>query len=251
MTAAGRIDRVFRLRYTLHEPLFYAARELGTQYLTEPVLSSYAQPYALGWVSAPYRVAGEQVSRPAYAADLLPLAVRGIYVTPAEAEGRPRMHTERFNALGEGYRSRMDQGAVVDELSVLMVEGGKGRAVNRPQQGSIRFLGRGNVLQSFLIVRAGAEVPPLPAWVRLGKTLAKARLESEEAGVRGPCVGEFLSAAALNPVDLPAGLRPLRFDLVGVRPVPLLRAAMLAGEHLDTDAGCLPAGMAFRFPEPS
>lgn len=236
---------VYRLTYTLHEPMFFASRELGAQYITEPVLGSYSQPFALGWVRAPYRLEGDAVTRPAYRAHLSPLNAAGWYVTPARPVGAPVMRAERFNALGEGYRSRMGQGVVIDDMEGLL--GDKtDRAVNRPQQGSIRFLTRGNQMVSWAI--STGEAPAFPAWVRLGKTLAKAALSVATVAVVGQGQGRFQARALLNPVDLPPEVRPIRFDLIGVRPVPLLRDALLDGPHLSTADGPLPVGMAWRFP---
>lgn len=230
---------IYRLHYILHEPVFFASRELGAQYLTEAVLGNYAQAYALGWAASPWRL--EAGAPPRYQEDLGSLQN---YVTPARPEGPILMRTERFNAQGEGFRSRMDQGAVVDDLDILMEEGAKGRALNRPQQGVIRFLARGNNFISYAFSEKPIE---FPKWIRMGKTMAKTSLSANRLTIKGNETGNYSCAALLNPADLPTGTKAKRFDLIGVRPIPLLRNAVLDGPYFLTEDGFLPNGLHWRF----
>lgn len=244
-TRSGVVTRVIRLCYTLHEPVLFVSREFGSLYQTEPFLGHYAQAYALGLAPTVYGRPGRQ--GPQYATELASLVARGLYLTPASPVGPVRLRFERFNALGEGRRSRMDQGVVVDSLDVLL-SGKKGRATNRPQQGTFQFLDRGSVFEAFAIVSGDAKWPVVPSWVRLGKTLGKAHVATNESPSVTPADGAFASAAYLATSDLPQGLVPESFDLLSVPPVPILRRAQLTGPHLQTRFGALPEGLMFRFP---
>lgn len=249
------MSRVFRLEWALHEPMLFVGRELGSVYQTEALLGHYAQVYALGLAKSPYGLYGAETTRPRYAEDLAPLAQSGIYLTPARPLGPVRTRFERFNAIGEGFRSRMDQGAVVDSLSVLLMDGpdGKpisGRAINRPQQGVWQLVERGMRFQSLLL--CDGEPPQLPPWARLGKTSAKAKVTLTEGAITGRGEGEFLSAAWLCALDLPDDVVAIGFDLVAIPPVPILRAPHLRGRFLRVSAGeiegDIPADLRFRFP---
>ena len=89
------MPHVYRCTLELHDSLYYATREIGRLYETEPVLHNYALCYALGLVDSEkyattvgedhsYRYfCPEQV--PMYEAHLTPLNQQGIYVTPARA----------------------------------------------------------------------------------------------------------------------------------------------------------------------
>ena len=71
---------ITRCRWELHDSLYFATREMGRLYETEPVVHNYALTYALGLAQSPYHTP-EQI--PQYAEDLGPLNEAGIYVTPA------------------------------------------------------------------------------------------------------------------------------------------------------------------------
>lgn len=238
------MTRIFRLEWELHEPLLFVSRELGSLYQTEPVIGHYAQVYALGWATSPYQLSGPETVTPRYGADLAPLAEVGTYITPARPCAGVRTRFERFNVAGEGYRSRMDQGVVVDSLGILL-SGGKGRAINRPQQGVWQLVERGTRFESFVLCN---EPPTIPTWVRLGKTNAKAAVTVTEGQINGERQGDFLSAAWLCPLDLPDDATALGFDLLAIPPVPILRTPRLRGRYLETSFGAVPADMRFRFP---
>jgi len=235
------------VEYELLDPLFYASRELGTVYMTEPILTSYGQPYALHWVEAPYRLAPKEVQRPRYAADLEGLNARGIYLGPASPVGPVRYRVERFNALTETYWYAMRQGVVASRLEHRSTASRIG-AVNRPQQGQLRLVDRGTRLRAVLVSETD-DVPAIPPYCRLGKFMSKARVRVERLGRAEERDGPFDATGYLNPADLPPSARPLGWDLVNVRPVPLLAAARFAGPHLDAKGVCVPQGLRYRFPE--
>ncbi|MEN0067819.1 MAG: type I-D CRISPR-associated protein Cas5/Csc1 [Myxococcota bacterium] len=240
------MTRVFRLEWTLHEPMLFVSREFGSLYQTEPLIGHYAQSYALGLAQSTYRLDRSIGVGPRYADDLGPLAEQGVYLTPARPTGRVRLRFERFNALGEGLRSRMDQGAVVDDLDVLL-SGRSGRPVNRPQQGVWQLVERGSRFESFLICDCSATPPAVVPWARLGKTLAKAAVSVAESPEVTHDHGTFASAAFLAATDLPDDLEPLTYELVSIPPAPILRDAKLQGAFLGTSFGALPASLSFRF----
>lgn len=239
------MTRVFRLEWTLHEPMLFVGRELGSLYQTEALIGHYAQAYALGLAPTRYGLSAAETGGPRYEADLSPLRAAGTYVTPARPAGAVRARFERFNAVGEGFRSRMDQGAVVDTLDILLADGAVGRAINRPQQGVWQLIERGVQFESFLVC-TGAP-PALPAWTRIGKTAAKVSIMAVEGAVHGEATGEFSSAAWLCALDLPDDVVALGYDLLAVPPVPILRSPRLRGRYLDCSFGKLPSGMEFRF----
>jgi CRISPR-associated protein Csc1 len=86
---------IYRCQIELHDSLYFATREIGRLYETEPVLHNYALCYALGLVDSEVystRVPEEHSYRyfcpeqvPKYEEHLTPLNQQGIYVTPARA----------------------------------------------------------------------------------------------------------------------------------------------------------------------
>lgn len=88
----------------------------------------------------------------------------------------------------------------------------------------------------------------MPKWVRLGKWLSKGevRITSQQEAKRVTS-GPFISAAPVNPVDLPVETRLLAYDLIAMPPVSLLDHAQLAGPHYElADGRCVAAGVAYR-----
>ena len=86
---------MYRADLILMEHAFFASREIGTLYETEPLIGNYALTYALGLCAAPYDWNGP----PRYKEDLAPLNERGIYVTPATFKaGKLRYVFSQFNA---------------------------------------------------------------------------------------------------------------------------------------------------------
>lgn len=225
--------------------MFFASREVGTVYMCEPLISSYAQPYALGWVSkAPYRVQGEQYQKPNYAYDLMPLNQARQYLTPAApVEGTTRMRLERFNALGETYWYKMSQGIVVQKISQRSAP--KVGAVNMPQQGQFRVICVGSEFEAYLL---SPTLPVLPPYCRFGKFMSKARVTVTALGEVAARDGEFEASGLLNPADLPEDtFTPLGYEMINVRPVPLLRRARLRGPYWIVQDVAMPRGMSYRF----
>ncbi|HPE70532.1 MAG TPA: type I-D CRISPR-associated protein Cas5/Csc1, partial [Thermotogota bacterium] len=68
---------LYRCILTVFEPLFFASKEVGNHYITEPILHNYALAYALG-LTRPYHM---EFTHPRYENDL---AGCTSYVTPGK-----------------------------------------------------------------------------------------------------------------------------------------------------------------------
>jgi CRISPR-associated protein Csc1 len=236
---------IYAAQLTLMEHTYFASREVGIFYESEPLIGNYALAYALGFCAAPYNWSGP----PRYKEDLGPLNSKGLYVTPATfAPHTLRYALSQFNAQTDSYYFRFDQNAIG------MEPGKKVRAMNFPQSGKIRMLGLGSRAYLFLINQQGIELR-LPVYIRLGKFNSKARLEWERLTLKSKQPVEREEQALdflLNAADLPPAAVPqLRaFSVYNVHPAPLLSRCHLGGDfwHCVNDAGkdvYLPAGMRF------
>lgn len=114
------MNHLYRCTLELHDSLYYATREIGRLYETEPVLHNYALCYALGLVDSDrhlttvsedhsYRYfCPDQV--PKYQEHLMPLNDRGIYVTPAKALRHAAvLHTWKY--ANNNYHVEMEKNA--------------------------------------------------------------------------------------------------------------------------------------------
>jgi CRISPR-associated protein Csc1 len=234
---------IYHGRLTLMEHTYFASREVGILYESEPLIGNYALTYALGWCAAPYDWSGP----PRYQQDLTPLNARGWYVTPATFQpGKLRYVFSQFNAQSDSYYFRFDQNAIA-------VTAKKARAANFPQAGKIRMLGAESVADLYVIVQSDA-LPPLPSYIRLGKFNSKARIEWTGLRLISPQPQQETREIALfvNAVDLPVeAIQNLRsFSVYNLYPAPLLRQAQLQAAFWHADDGegrgiWLPAGMRY------
>jgi len=235
---------IYRASLTLMEHTYFASREVGILYQTEPLIGNYALAYALGLCNAPYDWNGP----PRYKMDLGPLNERGIYLTPGTFTPETlRYAFSQFNAQTDSYFSRFDQNAIGTN------PGKKARAANFPQSGKIRMLGRESRANFFLLNLYQAQWS-LPDYIRLGKFNSKAHivweqlsLESEQPEERSEALDFLLNAADLPPV-LVGNMRA--FSIYNIYPAPLLSRCHLKGAfwHCKSKAGksiFLPAGMRF------
>jgi CRISPR-associated protein Csc1 len=206
---------------TLHEPLFFATREIGRLYETGRYLHNYALTYAFGLVASPW-FHGEQV--PQYASHLRPLAGT-TYVTPAMPE-RVAFQLTTFK-YGE------------EILHVEMAQAER----NTPSFGRAKELAPESTFRCYVL---SAEPVRLPRWVRLGKWHSKTLVETHELPAT-VARGEYRAASPLNPLDVPVGtLRA--FDIVSMPPASLVANAHCVGEHYVVSNGQgLPTGMAYTF----
>jgi CRISPR-associated protein Csc1 len=235
---------IYRASLTLMEHTYFASREVGILYETEPLIGNYALTYALGLCNAPYYWAGP----PRYKQDLGPLNEQGIYVTPGTFVAETlRYAFSQFNAQTDSYYSRFDQNAIGTDPRK------KAKPANFPQAGKIRMLGRESQAYFFLLNLQGVTLH-LPNYIRLGKFNSKARvewerltLESEQPKEREETLDFLLNAADL-PTPLIANVRA--FSVYNIYPAPLLSRCHLEGlfwhcRHQTSKDVFLPIGMRY------
>jgi CRISPR-associated protein Csc1 len=236
---------IYLASLTLKEHTFFASREIGIFYESEPLIGNYALAYALGLCAAPYDWSGP----PRYKEDLGPLNNKGLYVTPATFEpDKLRYAISQFNAQTDSYYFRFDQNAIASDREK------KSRAANFPQSGKIRMLGLESQAYFFLLNPQGIELN-LPSYIRLGKFNSKARVVWEKLILKSAqpvrledVALDFLLNAVDLTSDMAANLRA--FSVYNVHPAPLLSRCHLSGSfwHCGTRAGediYLPEGMRF------
>lgn len=235
---------IYRADLTLMEHTYFASREIGTLYESEPLIGNYALTYALGLCASPYDWNGP----PRYQQDFQPLNERGIYVTPATFHpGKLRYALSQFNAQSDSYYFRFDQNAIATDPTR------KARAANFPQNGKLRMLGLESEATFFLLAQDEGDLR-LPSYIRLGKFNSKARILWTPLRVQTvqPREAEREMDIFLNAVDLPpVHLEHLRaFAVYNIYPAPLLRQCRLRGPFwvaTQPEAGevFLPAGMRY------
>lgn len=244
---------IYRCDLELKEATFFASREVNALFQTEAVVGNYALTYALGLCAAPYHATGG----PRYQEDLSSVAARGIYVTPATLDGTPRYLFAQFNGLSEGYFSAMANNALAapgtgqwaekegQHWYIRDAQGGRRRVfpANFPQIGRIRMLAPENRAVFYVL----SENPvALPSYIRLGKFMSKAKVTAREVSWRIVEGREETVRPYLNPTDLPRDLSLRVFDVLSVRPAPLIRNAAITGRLYQVEGETyLPCGMRF------
>ena len=230
---------IYRCTLELHDSLYYATREIGRLYETEPILHNYALCYALGLVDSEkyatmvpeansYRYfCPEQV--PQYEAHLTPLNQRGIYVTPARAIHHAAV-LNTWKYADNRYHVEMQK-----------------TQKNVPSFGRTKEIAPESEFQCFII---SEQKLTLPRWVRLGKWMSKAEVKLDLVKVKSRQTGVFSCAHPLNPLDVMFTNQVLSYDTVNMPPVSLIRNVQIQGEHyvLDDSSGIkLPAKMQYCF----
>lgn len=231
---------IYRCTLELHDSLYFATREIGRLYETEPVLHNYALCYALGLVDSDrhsttvskehsYRYfCPEQV--PQYEAHLTPLNQQGIYVTPARAVH----HTAVLNTwkyANNNYHVEMEK-----------------TQKNIPSFGRAKEIAPESQFECFIL---SEKCLTLPKWIRLGKWMSKAEvvLEALAKPKRHPS-SVFTFSYLLNPLDVMFSNQVLSYDTVNMPPVSLIRNVRLCGEYYTFEGikGLqIPAQMQYRF----
>jgi len=244
---------IYRCELTLLEATFFSSREVSNTYYTEPLIGNIALTYALGLVHAPYFNDGVIH----YAEHLTKLNEAGVYVTPATIVGEPRFTIGQFNAQSDSYWYAFANNVIVTRPDGAWVEksgaawyiywpdGNRSKVglENRPQHGTICFLGIGNRAEAYVFSREGLSIPN---YIRLGKFMSKARVEYKEQPVEIVEDQNIRVPLLLNPSDLPSEYTLTIFDLVSVPPTPLIRNPVLNGQFYRLPGGLLlPVGMRF------
>ena len=232
---------IYRCEFQLMENLFFASREVNNFFQTEAVIGNYALAYALGLCHAGYHNDTEIT----YAQDLQKLNEVGIYVTPGTLTEKPRFTVERFNALSDSYWYQMEQNAISVNRERIFNPRLRARPTNFPQIGRLKLLSIGNKGVFYLTSRNEFRVP---RYIRLGKFMSKAKISAYKQRYRQTHAEDVNYRDYLNPNDLPSDTQIGMFDLLNIRPTPLIRQAQLSGDfyELAGDAKTLlPAGMRF------
>jgi len=227
---------IYRCTLELHDSLYFATREIGRLYETEPVLHNYALCYALGLVDSDrhsttvpeehsYRYfCPEQV--PKYEVHLTPLNQQGIYVTPARSVNHATV-LNTWKYANNNYHVEMEK-----------------TQKNIPSFGRAKEIAPESQFECFILTKQSLT---LPKWVRLGKWASKAEVRSEELSKIKPSEGEFTSPYPLNPLDVMFTHQVLNYDTVNMPPVSLIRNVRLRGQYYESDGFTIPARMAYRF----
>jgi len=225
----------------LHDSLYFATREIGRLYETEPVLHNYALSYVLGLVDNPqfntvvddeeysYRYfCAEQVPR--YEEHLTPLNEQGIYVTPAIAlHHSSTLSTWKY--ADNHYHVEMQQ-----------------METNTPSFGRTKEISPESQFEFFVF----AQIPLIiNRWLRIGKWASKAKLEIKPlTNLRLHQASEFTYEAPLNPLDVMFANQVLSYDTLNMPPVSLICNVRMIGDYYtseDYPGLKLPARMQYSF----
>ena len=229
---------IYRCQIELHDSLYFATREIGRLYETEPVIHNYALCYALGLVDSEiysttvseehsYRYfCPEQV--PKYEPHLTALNQQGIYVTP----GRSISHSSTLNTwkyANNNYHVEMEK-----------------TQKNIPSFGRTKEIAPESKFEFFII---SEEPLKLAKWIRLGKWMSKAAVEIvEQKDVkRSPSETNFIFPYLLNPLDVMFTHQVISYDVVNMPPVSLIQNVKMLGRYYEFDKLKIPACMEYRF----
>jgi len=229
---------IHRYQIELHDNLYYATREIGRLYETEPVIHNYALCYALGLVdNARYatRVPEEYSYRyfcpeqiPQYEVHLTALNQQGIYITPA----RSLSHVAVLNTwkyADNRYHVEMEK-----------------TQKNIPSYGRAKEIAPESRFEFFAIARKPLT---LPRWIRLGKWMSKAEVEIVETQevMSSPSEDEFIFPYLLNPLDTMFTHQVISYDVVNMPPVSLIQNVRIKGQSYRLGGLRFPAKMQYRF----
>ena len=232
---------IYRCKFELMENLFFASREVNNFFQTEPVIGNYALAYALGLCHASYHNDGEIN----YATDLEQLNENGMYITPGTLTEKARFTVVQFNAISDSYWFQMEQNAISVNRERIFNPRLKARAANFPQIGRLKLLSVGN--RGVFYVTSQEEFR-VPRYIRLGKFMSKVKVSSRKQPYREVHRETMTYPNYLNPNDLPSEMQLGMFDLLNIRPTPLIQNAQLSGNFyrlIDDAQTLLPAGMRF------
>jgi len=231
------MTHIYRCELELHDSLYFATREIGRLYETEPIIHNYALCYALGLVDSnrygtkvseayEYRYfCPEQI--PMYEEHLIKLNEVGIYVTPAQSlQHASVLHTWKY--ANNNYH----------------VEMGKTQK-NIPTFGRAKEIAPESVFEFFIF--SCNPLPQLPKWIRLGKWMSKAELTVKKLDQPRQGKGTFICPCPLNPLDVMFTHQVLSYDTISMLPVSLIRNVRLNGDFYEVNDLIIPARMSYRF----
>jgi CRISPR-associated protein Csc1 len=233
------MSTIYHCTLELHDSLYFATREMGRLYETEPIVHNYALSYALGLIDNPrygtnvteeheYRnFCAEQV--PKYREHLEPLNQQGIYVTPAKAT----KHATTLNTWK--YAD--------NRFHVEMQPTER----NIPSFGRTKEIAPESQFEFFIISKQELH---LAHWLRLGKWASKAELKTQTFKPKRQSAKEFIVAHPLNPLDVMFTNQVISYDTINMPPVSLIRNVRMVGEHYTLEGFGnlnLPANMQYNF----
>ncbi len=229
---------IYRCQIELHDSLYFATREIGRLYETEPVIHNYALCYALGLVDSEiyattvseehsYRYfCPEQI--PKYEQHLTALNQQGIYVTPA----RSLFHSSTLNTwkyANNNYHVEMEK-----------------TQKNIPSFGRTKEIAPESKFEFFII----SEKPlTLAKWIRLGKWMSKAAVEivEQKEVKRSQSETDVIFPYLLNPLDVMFSHQVISYDVVNMPPVSLIQNVKMLGRYYEFDKLKIPGCMEYRF----
>ncbi|WP_414577547.1 type I-D CRISPR-associated protein Cas5/Csc1 [Anabaena sp. CCY 9402-a] len=230
---------IYRCQLELHDSLYYATREIGRLYETEPIIHNYALCYALGLVDSQIystTVAEEHSYRyfcpeqvPKYEEHLTPLNHQKIYVTPA----RSIRHSAILNTwkyANNNYHVEMEK-----------------TQKNIPSFGRAKEIAPESQFEFFVISQKELK---LPKWLRLGKWMSKAELTVEQLPKPQNAEGLFTCKHPLNPLDVMFTNQVISYDVVNMPPVSLIQNVQMRGQYYqftEMKDIKIPARMAYHF----
>ncbi len=230
---------VYRCHLELHDSVYYATREIGRLYETEPVIHNYALCYALGLVDSElysttvpeehsYRYfCPEQV--PKYEEHLTPLNQQGIYITPARSISHAAI-LNTWKYANNNYHVEMEK-----------------TQKNIPSFGRAKEIAPESQFEFFVISQKEIK---LPKWIRLGKWMSKAELTVQQLPKPKTAEGVFTCVYLLNPLDVMFTNQVISYDVVNMPPVSLIQNVQIQGQYYqfeDIKDLKIPVRMEYRF----
>lgn len=229
---------IYRCQIELHDSLYFATREIGRLYETEPVIHNYALCYALGLVDSEIyatTVAEEDSYRyfcpeqvPKYDRHLTALNQQRIYVTP----GRSIFHSSTLNTwkyANNNYHVEMEK-----------------TQKNIPSFGRTKEIAPESKFEFFIISEKALK---LAKWIRLGKWMSKAAVEiiEQKEVKRSQSEADLIFPYLLNPLDVMFSHQVISYDVVNMPPVSLIQNVKMRGLYYDFDKIKIPGFMEYRF----
>ncbi|MDJ0581169.1 type I-D CRISPR-associated protein Cas5/Csc1 [Crocosphaera sp.] len=236
---------VYRCQIELHDSLYFATREIGRLYETEPILHNYALCYALGLVDN--ETYGTTVSEedsyryfcstqiPKYEAHLTKLNEKGIYVTP----GRSISHSTVLNTwkyANNNYHVKMEK-----------------TQKNIPSFGRTKEIAPESKFECFILSKETLKKDnnnnnwswKIPKFIRLGKWMSKAEISLEKLEGLQETQGQFTFPYMLNPLDIMFTNKVISYDVINMPPVSLIHNVTMNGKYYKKLN--LPVDMEYRF----
>lgn len=210
---------IYVCRLVTLENLFYASKEVGKNYIMMPYIGNYALTFALGMAEQQY----VGLDNPSYKEQIIR---KDIYVYPAKFI-TCNWSMSSFNSTGEGYYLKMDRNVVIDDYRIR--NSTKVPIHNSPQIGQFKLIGPESVAVFFI---KSEDKLVLPRFIRLGKFMSKCELSYEIVDYKIKN-GSFFQRYPLNPIDLSPDYTIQAFEVVSMKPVPLIENIKATGEYAE------------------